>query len=65
MIVKQVSYRSLITKMTKRGIYANKKEILEEQGIESKGRKITDDAADYPQLVHRGRWRKCLQAYVV
>ena len=50
---KQVSYRSLITKMTKRGIYANKKEILEEQGIESKGRKITDDAADYPQLVHR------------
>ena len=50
---KQVSYRSLITKMTKRGIYANKKEILEEQGIESKGRKITDDAGDYPPLVHR------------
>ena len=48
-----VSYRSLITKMSKKGIYGNKKEILEEQGIESKGRKITDDAADYPQLVHR------------
>jgi hypothetical protein len=48
-----VSYRSLITKMSKKGIYGNKKEILEEQGIESKGRKITDDAGDYPQLVHR------------
>ncbi len=50
---KQVSYRSLITKMSKKGIYGNKKEILEEQGIESKGRKITDDAGDYPPLVHR------------
>lgn len=48
-----VSYRSLITKMSKKGIYGNKKEILEEQGIESKGRKITDDAGDYPALVHR------------
>ncbi len=50
---KHVSYRSLITKMSKKGIYGNKKEILEEQGIESKGRKITDDAGDYPPLVHR------------
>ena len=50
---KQVSYRSLITKMSKKGIYGTKATINEEQGIESKGRKITDDAADYPQLVHR------------
>lgn len=50
---KQVSYRSLITKMSKKGIYGTKATINEEQGIESKGRKITDDAGDYPQLVHR------------
>ena len=50
---KQVSYRSLITKMSKKGIYGTKAAINEEQGIESKGRKITDDAGDYPQLVHR------------
>lgn len=50
---KHVSYRSLITKMSKKGIYGTKATINEEQGIESKGRKITDDAADYPQLVHR------------
>jgi hypothetical protein len=50
---KQVSYRSLITKMSKKGIYGTKATVNEEQGIESKGRKVTDDAADYPQLVHR------------
>lgn len=50
---KQVSYRSLITKMSKKGIYGTKATINEEQGIESKGRKITDDAGDYPPLVHR------------
>ena len=50
---KQVSYRSLITKMSKKGIYGTKATINEEQGVESKGRKITDDAGDYPQLVHR------------
>lgn len=50
---KQVSYRSLITKMSKKGIYGTKATINEEQGIESKGRKITDDAGDYPNLVHR------------
>lgn len=48
-----VSYRSLITKMSKKGIYGTKATINEEQGIESKGRKITDDAGDYPPLVHR------------
>ena len=50
---KQVSYRSLITKMSKKGIYGTKATINEEQGVESKGRKITDDAGDYPPLVHR------------